>query len=118
MGTSRLCHPVYDSCVDRFEILEIATEHVGAANYHEFLRHDSLSMGVYRIPAGGIDPQAPHNEDEAYYVIRVRAKITVGKETRPVEPGTLVFVEKTVPHRFHDIEEDLAVLVVFAPPET
>jgi hypothetical protein len=27
-------------------------------------------------------------------------------------------VAATVPHRFHDISEDLEVVVVFAPPET
>lgn len=91
---------------------------MGLARYQEFLRRDSMSVGIYRIPAGGIDPQAPHNEDEAYYVISGRAMITVGHQTQPVEAGTLVFVERTIPHRFHDIEEDLAVLVVFAPAET
>jgi hypothetical protein len=28
-----------------------------------------------------------------------------------------VYVEATVPHRFHDISEELRILVVFAPAE-
>ena len=32
--------------------------------------------------------------------------------------GSVVFVAAGVEHRFHDIAEDLAVLVVFAPPES
>jgi mannose-6-phosphate isomerase-like protein (cupin superfamily) len=33
--------------------------------------------------------------------------VTVGDETRPVVPGTLVFVAATVPHKFHGIAERL-----------
>jgi quercetin dioxygenase-like cupin family protein len=42
----------------------------------------------------------------------------VGEETQPVQPGSLVFVAAHVPHKFHDITEDLKLLVFFAPPET
>jgi hypothetical protein len=34
-----------------------------------------------------------------------------------VVPGSLIFVERAVEHRFVDITEDLTVLVFFAPPE-
>ncbi|MBW3651711.1 MAG: cupin domain-containing protein, partial [Actinobacteria bacterium] len=63
------------------------------------------------------DPQQPHSEDEVYLVLRGRARATVGSETLPVSAGTFLYVAAGSPHRFHDIEEDLAVLVVFAPPE-
>jgi hypothetical protein len=32
----------------------------GDRPYLEFLRVPSLSVGVYQLPAGGIDPQQPH----------------------------------------------------------
>jgi hypothetical protein len=35
---------------------------------------------------------------------------------RPVQPGSLVFVATGVEDRFHSIEEDLRVLVFWAPP--
>jgi mannose-6-phosphate isomerase-like protein (cupin superfamily) len=41
----------------------------------------------------------------------------VADEDRPVGPGSVVYVAATVPHRFHTIEEDLEILVVFAPAE-
>ena len=85
--------------------------------YHEFLRQPSLSMGVYVLPAGGVDPQSPHTEDEVYYVTSGRAQITVADEDRSVGPGSIVFVAANVEHRFHSIEEDLSVLVFFAPAE-
>ena len=37
---------------------------------------------------------------------------------QPVGPGSVVFVARTVPHRFADITERLSVLVFFAPAES
>lgn len=84
--------------------------------YVDFLASSKLSVGLAIWPAGVIDRQQPHREDEVYYVIGGRGSISVAGESRPVKPGTLVFVEAGVDHRFHDIEEDLRVLVFWAPP--
>jgi len=85
------------------------------ASSAEFLRVPSMSMSVYRIPAGAPDTQRPHTEDEAYYVVRGRAVFRAGNEERPVAPGAVLFVEAGVEHRFENITEDLVTLVVFAP---
>jgi mannose-6-phosphate isomerase-like protein (cupin superfamily) len=85
--------------------------------YLEFLKIPDLSMGVYVLPAGGTDPQQPHTEDEVYYVVSGKAQISVAGENREVQAGSIVYVEKNVEHRFHSIEEDLTVLVFFAPAE-
>ena len=85
--------------------------------YLEFLRVPDLSMGLYELPAGGADPQSPHTEDEVYYIVKGRAKIKVGEEDRAVQAGSVVYVAKKVEHRFHSIDEDLTVLVFFAPAE-
>jgi mannose-6-phosphate isomerase-like protein (cupin superfamily) len=85
--------------------------------YREFLRVPDLSAGIYVLEAGANDPQSPHSEDELYYVVAGRAIVTVGDETRPIVPGSVVFVAATVPHRFHDIAERLELLVVFGPAE-
>jgi mannose-6-phosphate isomerase-like protein (cupin superfamily) len=105
--------------MDAFEVSELLAAHAAAGRpYHEFLRRPSLSMGLYALPAGGEDPQSPHREDEVYVVLSGRARLRVGEEDRPVGAGSIFFVEKHVPHRFHTIEEDLRVLVFFAPAET
>src|SRR5262245_52337323 len=84
----------------------------------EFLRLPSLSMGIYRLQAGqSEDPQQPHTEDEVYYVVSGKAGFRAGTEEQAVVPGTLIFVERGVKHRFYDIVEDLTVLVFFAPAE-
>ena len=85
--------------------------------YLEFLKVPDLSMGLYVLPAGGTDPQSPHTEDEVYYVVRGRAKIQVADEDRAVQAGSIVYVAKNVEHRFHSIDEELTVLVFFAPAE-
>lgn len=85
--------------------------------YLEFLKVPDLSMGLYVLPAGGADPQSPHTEDEVYYVVSGRAQILVAEENRDVQAGSIVYVPKNVAHRFHSIEEDLTVLVFFAPAE-
>jgi len=84
--------------------------------YVDFLASTELSVGLAVWPAGSIDRQQPHKEDEVYYVISGRGSIRVADEDRPVKPGSLVFVAAGVEHRFHDIEEDLRVLVFWAPP--
>jgi mannose-6-phosphate isomerase-like protein (cupin superfamily) len=85
--------------------------------YLEFLRTRDLSAGIYRLPAGGADPQQPHGEDEIYYVIAGRARFRSGEEDIAVGPGDVLFVPAKEPHRFHDIQEDLELLVFFAPAE-
>ena len=85
--------------------------------YLEFLRVPSLSVGLYVLAAGASDPQQPHTEDEVYHVVSGKGHIRVGAEDRAVGAGTVVFVEAGVDHRFYDIEEDLEVLVFFAPAE-
>ena len=104
--------------MEAFEVTTLLAEHTRSSKlYLEFLRVPSLSMGVYRLPAGGVDAQSPHTEDEVYYVVSGRAQIRVGDEDRSVGGGSIVFVAAHVQHRFHTIEEDLTVLVFFAPAE-
>src|SRR3989475_2503124 len=85
--------------------------------YLEFLRVASMSCGLYELARGGEHKQSAHAEDEVYYVVRGRARIRVRGEDREVRPGSVVFVPARAEHRFHDILENLAALVFFAPPE-
>jgi mannose-6-phosphate isomerase-like protein (cupin superfamily) len=87
-------------------------------SYREFLRMPAMSVGLYVLPAGGTDRQKPHREDEIYYVVRGRARFKAGSEDREISAGSVIFVAAQVGHRFYDITEELAVLVVFAPAET
>ena len=86
--------------------------------YREFMRVPAMSVGLYVLAAGATDHQKPHREDEIYYVLRGRARFKAGMEDREVSGGDVIFVAAEVGHRFYDIAEELAVLVVFAPAET
>lgn len=105
------------------EILETAWEKVEDARreagqrYREFLRVPAMSAGIYALPAGAADMQKPHTEDELYFVVSGRARFRMGDDDVPVAAGALLFVAAGVEHRFHAIEEDLSVLVLFAPAE-
>jgi len=87
-------------------------------SYLEFLRMDFMSAGLYVLAAGATDLQRPHHEDEMYYVVRGRARFRAGDEDHEVSAGSVMYVAAHVEHRFYDISEELAVLVVFAPAET
>jgi mannose-6-phosphate isomerase-like protein (cupin superfamily) len=104
--------------MDAFELADVAAEReAGGKPYLEFITVPDLSVGLYVLAAGQPDLQQPHGEDEVYYVISGRGRITVGEEVRDVRPGSIVFVAATVPHRFHDITEDLTLFVAFGPAE-
>ncbi|HTW76870.1 MAG TPA: cupin domain-containing protein [Thermoplasmata archaeon] len=86
-------------------------------DWREFLRVPTMSVGVYVLAPGAIDRQSPHSEDEIYYVVRGRGRLTHGSVDSEAKPGEVLFVPAHVPHRFHSITEELVLLVVFAPPE-
>lgn len=101
-----------------YELARLLDERrAGGRPYLEFLRAPSLSLGLYSLPAGGLDPQQPHTEDEVYLVVNGRGQIRVGAEDRALEPGAVIFVPAQVEHRFHSITQDLDLLVFFAPAE-
>ena len=104
--------------MEAFDLADLLSAQVASGRlYHEFIRTHDLSVGVYVLPAGGTDPQEPHTEDEIYHVVAGRARVSVGDEDRPVSAGSIVFLPADAPHRFHDIEEELVLLVVFGPAE-
>lgn len=96
----------------------IAERQASGREWLEFLRVESLSMGVYHLKKGATDTQSPHLQDEIYYVASGRAVLAVDGQDYPVESGSVVFVRANAKHRFHSISEDLTTLVFFAPAET
>jgi len=95
-----------------FEELSARVEGKEPAIY-EFIRSSALSCMVYRLPAGSNDMQAPHLEDEVYFVVSGRAKMRIAGQEREVRPGNILFIRSTLDHSFFDIEEDLTVIAVF-----
>jgi len=88
----------------------------GPNDWIEHFANDSLSVGTYSIPAGGLDDQKPHTEDEIYVVQAGHATLVCDSGNAVVGPGAVVFVPAGEAHQFTDVTSDLAVLVLFAPP--
>ena len=89
--------------------------------YLEFLKVPSLSCGLYKLAAGSKDMQAPHDEDEMYYVVEGKARMKLGGEEHSVEAGSILYVSATIDHSFFEIEEDMTLLAfssAFQPRQT
>ena len=85
--------------------------------YPDFRRVPAMSAGIYALPTGSEDLQQPHAQDEIYYVLRGRSKFVCEGEVIDAVPGSFIYVAARAGHRFFDIEEDLAIIVLFAPEE-
>ena len=87
--------------------------------YLEFLNRSTLRCGLYVLPPGDeVDDQEPHDEDEVYYVVKGKARLSTGsgtvESTRTIGPGSVLFVAAGVEHRFHHVEQELELLVFFS----
>lgn len=99
-----------------FNVFGMQTRRSSVGRYAELLRTGSLHAGLYELDSGSEDRQQPHDDDEIYYVISGRASFRVEGDTRPAQPGDVIYVAAGEPHRFEEIEEDLKLLVIFGPP--
>ena len=98
-----------------FDLADVRDKLKGeAVEYLEFLNVPALNCGVYFLPAGSTDMQAPHDEDEVYMVLSGKANMRLGDEERAVGPGSLLYVSATTEHSFFEIQEDMTLLVMFA----
>lgn len=82
--------------------------------YEQTIFSREFRGGLYVLRAGADDPQQPHAEDEAYYVISGRATFERDGKRGAVGPGSAMLVPAGVPHRFVDITEDITLFVIFA----
>jgi mannose-6-phosphate isomerase-like protein (cupin superfamily) len=99
------------------QVISGAGQFAGTGSWVEHLSVADLSVGTYSIPAGGTDSQDPHTEDEIYLITAGRAVLESGGDRITVRPGSVIYVPAGEVHRFAEIAEDLAAIVVFAPAE-
>jgi mannose-6-phosphate isomerase-like protein (cupin superfamily) len=106
-----------------YSLDEIKKRIKGPIPYGEFVRIPTMSCGIYVLQPEDKDLQRPHNEDEIYYVISGAAQMKVTAENlaeqdRAIRTGDIIFVKAHEEHRFHDVTQELVLLVVFAPAMT
>lgn len=82
----------------------------------EHLVSDELTVGTYSIPAGGLDDQRPHFEDEIYVVQTGTATLVTDSGSAEARPGSVLYVPAQEKHQWTNIREDLTLIVIVAPP--
>lgn len=78
-------------------------------------RSEALTLGVARLPPGGVLHAHRHEQHEAYLVLDGAGVVTVDGASRPVGPGASVFIPGNAVHSVRSTgETDLRMAYVFA----
>lgn len=77
--------------------------------------HGSMSVELY-APVGS-DPQAPHAQDELYFIHAGSGEFLLDGQTHDFGPGDCFFVPAGVEHRFTRFSTGFATWVVFWGPD-
>jgi mannose-6-phosphate isomerase-like protein (cupin superfamily) len=83
--------------------------------FAEAFRHGSMSVELY-APVGS-DPQAPHAQDELYFIQSGNGTFLLDGVAHEFEAGDCFFVAAGVEHRFTHFTPGFATWVVFWGPE-
>jgi mannose-6-phosphate isomerase-like protein (cupin superfamily) len=83
--------------------------------FAEAVRHGSMSVELY-APVG-TDPQAPHAQDELYFIHSGRGTFVLDGVSHDFEAGDCFFVAAGVEHRFMQFTPGFATWVVFWGPD-
>lgn len=79
---------------------------------------ESLSLGVFRVPAGGKGPgMHVHRFDQIYYMISGSMELDIGFEHYTVGPHTLVVLPAGMPHRNWNASADVEYHLNLRVPE-
>ena len=79
----------------------------------------NLSASFFKLQPGNISKNDIHKEEEVYYVINGRAKLTIGEKSFLVEKGMVVFIPPEHWHQSKNIgETELCYFCIFSPPST
>ncbi len=106
--------PISDSAWKIFQLDDLLSRVEGSEPcFLEYLRMPGLTSALYHLPAGAKDMQAPHLEDEIYFVVSGKATLRVGDAEKEVSSGSILYVRATEEHSFFNISEDLTLLAFF-----
>jgi quercetin dioxygenase-like cupin family protein len=99
------------------EIGSASSFRADAATKADLFRGESLFVGLNCFEPGQTQRVHTHaGADKFYLVVSGRARMTVGRDTREVGPGTVVWAPADVPHGVAEALERTVLLVGIAPP--
>ena len=98
--------------IPRSELLE--TKDSNSNVLHRVIDVESVTVGALMLPREiGGDLLVRHGIDELKYVVRGGGTIDAGPDVIPVEAGVVLFVDRSLTHRFTRLWRDLDVLYVW-----
>ena len=103
--------------MEKFSVTEVANGISEDKNYDEKLRSEAFSLEVMRFEPGDKDEEHAHEVDEIYHIDSGSASLEVEGKKHEVNPGDVIHLGPETDHHFVDIEEQLVVTVMYAPPE-
>ncbi len=74
-----------------------------------------LMLSYLEMDDGAEVPLHHHPHEQAGILLKGRLRLTIGDETRVVEPGALFLIPPNVPHRAVAIDGPATVLDIFSP---
>jgi mannose-6-phosphate isomerase-like protein (cupin superfamily) len=98
----------------QFFTLTSLLEQARFADQHALGFHEGLgwAAGVLHLKPGQHDPQAQHDRDELYLVLRGQGVLRIGDDRHPVAPGDFWLVPAGTRHRFEDYPQEFVVFYV------
>ena len=75
----------------------------------------NLMLSYLEMEGGAEIPLHHHPHEQAGVLLTGRLRLTIGDETRVVEPGALFIIPPNVPHRAVAVDGPATVLDVFSP---
>lgn len=76
---------------------------------------EHLMLSYLEMEPGAEVPLHDHPHEQGGILLAGRLQLTIGDETRVVEPGSLFLIPPNVPHRAVAIDGPATVLAVFSP---
>ncbi|MBX7151904.1 cupin domain-containing protein [bacterium] len=70
-----------------------------------FIHSDNMTIAYWNMKAGAVIPLHEHIHEMIVNVIRGQLQLTVGNETRVLEPGIIAIIPSHVPHTATAITE-------------
>ena len=75
----------------------------------------NLMLSLLEMEAGAEVPLHHHPHEHGGILLKGRLQLTIGDETRVVEPGAMFLIEANVPHRALALDGPVVVMDVFSP---
>jgi quercetin dioxygenase-like cupin family protein len=75
----------------------------------------NLMLSYLEMDDGAVVPLHDHPHEQGGMLLEGKLELTIGDETRVVEPGSMFLIPPNVPHKAVAIEGPAVVLDVFSP---